>query len=148
MRPEQRLQKNLLIAFLAAILIASCSGPRTTAEQIQVTIVVDGEETGLSVPSGSTVQFAIDTSGITLGTLDRLDPPGYTLLDAGSTITVTRVGERFEIEQIEIPFERQTLRNESLPIGESHLLQPGSNGMQEITYRILEEGGVEISRTR
>ncbi len=147
MKPEQRLLKTLQIAFSVAFLIASCSGPQTTAEQIQVSIVVDGEETKLSIPSGSTVQNAIDISGITLGSLDRLDPPGYTLLDAGSTITITRVGERFEIEQIEIPFERQTLRNEALPIGESHLLQPGSNGLQEITYRILEEGGVEISRT-
>ncbi len=147
MKPEQRLPKILQLAFLIAILIVSCSGPRTTAEQIQISILVDGEENQLSVPSGSTVQNAIETSGIALGALDRLDPPSYTLLDAGSTITITRINERFEIEQIEISFERQTLRNEALPLGESHLLQPGSNGLQEITYRILEEGGVEISRT-
>ncbi len=147
MKPEQRLYKHLLIAILITIGLSACSGPQTTAEQIQVSIVIDGEETDAYVPSGSTVQNAIEISGITLGALDRVEPPGYTLLDNGSTITITRINERFEIEEIEIPFERQTLRNEALPIGESHLLQPGENGLQEITYRILEEESVEISRT-
>lgn len=147
MKPKQRLQHFLQYTFLIAFGLSACSGPRTTADQIHIMILVDDEETEVYVPSGSTVQNAIEISGRNLGALDRVEPPGYTLLDDGSTITITRINERFEIEEIEIPFERQTLHNEALPIGESRLLQPGENGRQEITYRILEEEGVEISRT-
>ncbi len=60
---------------------------------------------------------------------------------------ITRVVERFEVETETLPFERQTIRNEALPEGETRLLQPGVNGAQETTYRILEEEGAEISRT-
>jgi hypothetical protein len=147
MKLDQRRKFILQFLILTVILLSACSGPRTTADQIQITIVADGEEVSAYVPSGSTVQKAIESSGISLGAIDRVEPPGYTLLDDGSTIVITRISERFEIEEIDIPFERQTLRNEALPIGESRLLQPGENGLQEITYRILEEEGVEISRT-
>ncbi|HMK07548.1 MAG TPA: G5 domain-containing protein, partial [Anaerolineales bacterium] len=44
-------------------------------------------------------------------------------------------------------FPQQTLRNEALPEGETRLLQAGENGLQEITYRIVTEEGVEVSRT-
>jgi uncharacterized protein YabE (DUF348 family) len=60
---------------------------------------------------------------------------------------VTRLEESFEVEQVTLPFPQQTLRNEALPQGETRLLQPGENGLQEITYRIVTEEGVEISRT-
>jgi hypothetical protein len=147
MKPDYRPGKLRQFAILLGLVLSACSGPRTTADQIQITIITDGEETSVFVPSGSTVQNAIESSGITLGAIDRIEPPGYTLLDDGSIISITRINESFEIEELEIPFERQTLRNEALPIGESRLLQPGENGLQEITYRILEEEGVEISRT-
>jgi len=45
-----------------------------------------------------------------------------------------------------IPFTRQTVSNEGLPAGETRLLQAGENGLEEITYRVLVEEGVEVSR--
>ena len=109
-------------------------------------ILVDGGSIGVPVPAGSTVQFALDQGGVTPGELDRVDPPGYTVVTDGTEITVTRREERFEIEEVVLPFSRQTIRNESLPEGETRLLQAGSNGLEEITYRIVEEEGVEMSR--
>jgi hypothetical protein len=114
---------------------------------IQVEILVDNISRAVSIPPGSTVQQALEISGIQLDTLDQVDPPGYTLLTDGALVTITRITERFEIEEIVIPFDRQTIKNEDLPEGETRLLQPGVNGLQEITYRILEEEGVEISRS-
>jgi len=107
-----------------------------------------GEELlDLTLPSGSTVQEALDASGLETSSLDKVDPPRYTVLTEGTRILITEVTERFEIEQVAIPFESQIIRNEALPEGEQRLLQPGSNGVQEITYRIVEEQGVEILRT-
>ena len=71
----------------------------------------------------------------------------YTILQAGDKVTLTRVVEEYIVEQNVIPYETQILRNESLAEGEQRLIQPGQNGMQEITYRVLYEEGVEVNRT-
>lgn len=127
--------------------LTSCVGPQATATAITVALDVDGERMSVEVPAGSTVQQALDVAGIELGNLDRSDPPTYTTLDDGTVITVTRVVERFEIETVVLPFDRQTVLNEGLPAGDTRLLQPGENGLHEITYRVVEEAGEEISRT-
>jgi hypothetical protein len=113
---------------------------------IQVLIHVDGSIKVIEVPSGASVQQALDSADVILGSLDRVNHPGYTVLSDGTEIDITRVLESFEIEEIIIPFDRQTVRNEALPEGETRLLQPGKNGLQEITYRILIEADVEVSR--
>ena len=136
----------MLLFGLAFLILASCAGPRATAGLIGLEIQADGQTRSLDVPAGTTVQQAIDLAGIALGTLDRVEPPGYTVLTDGSSIQLTRVAERFEIQSITMPFEHQTIRNEALPEGETRLLQPGQNGLQEVTYRIVEEGGIEVSR--
>ncbi len=46
-----------------------------------------------------------------------------------------------------MPFERQVVRNESLPEGQQRLVQAGVNGQQEVTYRSILEDGVETSRS-
>jgi hypothetical protein len=132
---------------LLLVVLTSCVGPQATAGAIQIEILADGSTFALGIPHGYTVQQALDMAGVELGTLDRVDPPMYALLTEGTFVTVRRISERFEIEEIIIPFEHQTIRNEVLPEGETRLLQPGVNGLQEITYRIIDEEGVETSRT-
>ncbi|MGD8552828.1 MAG: G5 domain-containing protein [Anaerolineales bacterium] len=139
-------RKSIMILFLAASLLVACGRPQATAGSIEVQLVVDGASQTVAIPAGSTVQQTLESAGIVLAALDRVDPPTYTTVDEGTLITITRVTERFEIEEIVIPYERQTIRNEALPEGETRLLQPGENGRQEITYRIIEEAGEEISR--
>jgi dipeptidyl aminopeptidase/acylaminoacyl peptidase len=112
-----------------------------------LTVLADGKSTSVDVPVGSTVQEAISQAGVTLSTLDQSDPPPFTVVSSGIQVRVVRIDENFEIEQVVVPFQRQVVRNESLPAGENRLSQPGSNGKTEITYRVLSEDGVEVSRT-
>jgi hypothetical protein len=135
----------LVLAILLAL--AACVGPRATASDIEVTVEVDGNRVSVMVPRGSTVQQVLSLADLTLGELDRVEPAGYTVVASGTLIHVIRVTESFEVESVVMPFERQTIRNESLPEGETRLLQPGRNGTQEITYRLVFEEGIEISRT-
>jgi len=139
------LRRTLIVACLA-LSVAGCASPRATAGTIEVVIKVDGELHDLAVPAGSTVQQALVQAGVVLGESDRVAPPVYTVLSRGSEVLVTRVEERFEVEQVVLPFERQTIRNEALPSGESRLLQAGHNGTQEVTYRIVLEQGAEVGR--
>lgn len=130
---------------MSAVFLGACTAPRVTEEVISVSIAVDGDESFVDVPAGSTVDSALRAGGIILSNLDRVDPPQYTVLSDGSQILVVRIAEEFTIEQEIIPFESQVVRNESLPEGQEHWLQLGENGLREITYRQLFEDGVKIS---
>src|SRR5688500_9231294 len=137
----------LLAVFLASSLLVSCRSPQVTGEDITITINADGETRNARVPAGSTVSQALGSAGVTIGELDETDPPPYTVLSNGDSIDLTRVEELFETEEQVIPFERQIVRNESLPEGETRLVQAGVNGLQELTYRQVLEDEVELSKS-
>lgn len=141
------LAARLIICLLLLLLPAACNSPIRASDPLQVTLHVDGAEKTLTLPAGSTVQSAIQTAGITTSTLDRVEPPPYTVLSNGDRIEIIRVREEFDVEEKILPFERQQVRNESLPDGKYLLVQPGINGKQQITYRRVLENDVEVSRT-
>ncbi len=143
------------VAFFAALggwlvllagLLAACQAPARTQGPVRFTLVVDGQRQTVEVPAGSTVRQALEQAGVEVGPLDRVTPPGYTLLTDATTITVVRVEEKFETQEEVIPFERQVLRNEGLPEGETRLVQRGVNGRQEVTYRLVYEDGQLVAR--
>lgn len=133
---------KLVFLWTVAVLMAACSAPQVRQGQIQVSIVADGIILPVELPAGSTAQEAVNQVGLSLGSLDRVDPPLYTLLSDGSLVTITRIREEFEVEQVIVPFERQVLRNESLPEGETRLSQAGANGLKELTYRRVFENDI------
>ena len=139
--------RHLLLILLAFSLLTSCRSPQVASPDITISITADGTARTITVPSGSTVAQAFQVAGITIGNLDRAEPPPYTVLNNGDKLTLTRVKEVFETEEQIIPFERQVARNESLPEGETRLVQAGANGKEELTYRIVLENDVEISKS-
>ena len=145
--PRIRLYPRLLpLLFIFTLLITSCRSPQV-GEQITVTIKVDGAVKKVNVPAGSTVTQAFQAAGIAPGKSDRSEPPFYAVLSNNDEIKLTRVEEVFETEQSTVPFERQIVRNETLPEGETRLVQAGVNGQVEITYRRILEDKVEISKS-
>ena len=144
--PRHGLSLPPLLLILAGWLV-SCTAPQATQPLLTVRVQADGQTQEVHLPAGSTVQQALDTAGITLGSLDRIDPAAYTILGKDGRVKVTRVTEEYEAVQVVVPFERQTLRNESLPLGKENevYLQNGKNGLQEITYRKVYEDGKEVS---
>ena len=130
---------------LTLLLLAACVG--TPAESYTVTVVADGQTHALTLEDDLTVSDALTRAGVALGELDRVNPPGFSRITDGLTITVVRVREETVVEDAVIPFERRTTRNDGLPAGESRLLQAGVNGVAEVTYRIIYEDGVEITRS-
>lgn len=131
---------------LIATLITSCKSPQLNST-ITIHITADEQTQDASVPSGVTVSQALATAGVELGSLDKTEPPLYTVISDGDTVVVTRVEENFETEEVVVPFERQIVRNETLPEGETRLVQAGENGLEEITYRQILEDKVEVTKT-
>ncbi len=137
-----------LTSLMAAAMIlgmAACAQVVPTQALIQVKIAADGQTIDLELQAGSTVQQALDKAGLSLGELDRTEPQVYTVLGDGAQVRVVRVTEEFQVEQVAIPYEQQTMRNESLPVEKEVLIQKGKNGVQEITYRRVYEDGVLVS---
>jgi resuscitation-promoting factor RpfB len=129
-------------------LSAGCSPPQTTQALIQVSINADGQIVKQQLPAGSTVQQALQDANLTLGNLDDVQPPAYTLLNNGAEINVIRVREEFEVQQETIPFEKLRQPTEYLPEGQLQLdpIQKGEPGLREVTYRVRYENGKEVSR--
>src|SRR5512142_1413952 len=140
-------RRIILAVLLAFALLTACSAPQVTGKDITISISADVKVRTVTVPSGTTVTQALQLAGFKVGDLDKMDPISYTVLGAGDTIKLTRVEEKFETEEQIVPFEKQVVRNESLPEGETRLVQAGVNGKQELTYRQVLEDGVEISRS-
>ena len=140
---------KFLFVFLLLItsLLAGCELSQANRAQITVSITADGKTQQVNVAAGSTVTQALEQAGLAPGDLDKSEPPFYTVLTDGDSVALTRVQEKFQTETQTIPFERQIVRNESLPEGQQRLVQAGVNGQQEITYRSILEDGVEASKT-
>jgi hypothetical protein len=150
LRPSLKDQAGMFIIMCGSIFFLGISLVLLTAcaAQVQQTnltasVTADGVSQSFTLPTGSTVQQALDMAKISLSSTDRVDPPLYTPLTAGMAIIITRVREEFETQQVVVPFERQELRNESLPSGETRLIQAGQNGLDEITIRHVFENNAD-----
>jgi len=132
--------------FMMSILSA-CELSQAGHSEISITITTNGKTQKVNVPAGSTVTQALQLTGNTPGDLDKSDPPFYMTLSNGDSVKLTHVEEKFQTETQTIPFDRQTVRNESLPEGQQRLVQAGLNGQEEITTRTILEDGVETDKT-
>jgi hypothetical protein len=140
------LPRVILLLLIGLLPVAGCGQP-TDENAITITIVADGKTQVMLVSSEATVNDILREAGITPGNLDRVNPPGHNRAQDGMTITVVRVVEETAIIEEMIPFESRTALNDGLPAGETRMLQAGVNGVAEVTYRIVYEDGVEVSRS-
>ena len=135
----------LVASFIALGLLSACQTKAVSPAGVKIEILADGDTKVVEVPPGTSVQQALDQAGIILGDLDRVDPPMHIALQKAGTIRVVRVREEYEVVQEVIPFQHQTVRNESLPLESEMYLQRGENGLQEITYRRVYDDGELVS---
>ncbi len=131
-----------IFALVLLALLSACAGPSAKT----VTIVADGRERAFNT-TAATVNQALKEAGVTLGPLDRVSPPSWTSITPGLRIVVVRVAEEMITETRPIPYARKIIHDEALPAGEHRLIQAGKEGVEELTYRIVREDGVEVSRT-
>jgi Tol biopolymer transport system component len=117
-----------------------------STETLAVTIRADGQDLAVRT-QGRTVREALDEADVSIGAEDRVEPDLWVELVDGMTVRVIRVQQEIIVERQVIPYTQQTIKSEALPVGETKLLQAGTNGQAEITYRVQFQDGVEISRS-
>ncbi len=137
---------RLIIGMVLLLLIAGCATPLALAPQrTRVTLVADGKQERLETDA-TTVRALLQSAGVTIGELDRVSPPEVSALVDGATVTVIRVTQSTFVVTQTLPFEKQIVRDATVPAGESRLLQSGVPGFLEYHYRITLEDGVEAER--
>ncbi|MBT3321843.1 MAG: DUF348 domain-containing protein [Anaerolineae bacterium] len=145
---RQNISRHLFLFFIIlgfALFSTGCRSPQLSREEIQVSVNTYEKNTQVQLPAGSTVEDALAKADISFEESDEIVPPLYTLLVDGDEVQFIEIREKFELEEKNIPYETQVVRNESLPEGETRLIQLGQNGLEEITYRSIYEDGIEIS---
>jgi hypothetical protein len=148
MQAGKKMRHMVFVSFVLLVsMISGCRSPQLGRELVQVKVIADGQTYQVKLQAGSTVADVLNAADIEISSLDKSNPPAYAVISDGDEIHITRVREEFISEEINLPFDRQIARNESLPEGETRLVQPGVSGRQEVTYRILYENEVETIRT-
>ena len=89
-KPSIKLRACLLAILTAFALLTACRSPQVTGEDITISITADGDTQSVTLPSGSTVTQALQAANITLGNLDRAEPPLYTVLNNGDSVRWSR----------------------------------------------------------
>jgi resuscitation-promoting factor RpfB len=145
--PARRLRTTIAAAGLVLLLcVAGCATPPALGPQrTRVTLVADGKQERMETDA-TTVRGFLQAAGVILGELDRVSPPEVSALADGATVTVVRVIHTSYVVTQTIPFEKQLVRDASVPSGQNRLLQSGLSGLLEYHYRITLEDGVEAGR--
>ncbi|MTI82088.1 MAG: DUF348 domain-containing protein [Firmicutes bacterium] len=110
-----------------------------------VTVLVDDNKISLYTFKTS-VQNAINESGINVSKNDIVTPSLVSSLNEGQTIKITRVNKQQLVQEREIPFEVIRKPDHRLPTGIEKVKQQGSNGIKKLVYQTTLHNGVEVSR--
>ncbi len=116
-------------------------------QKVDITINDAGKNSSLKVNKDISVENALSIAGIKLNALDKIEPTQNTIITSPITISITRVTEEYSVEESVLPFEQQTIKNESLQQGQKVLIQPGVNGKTQTIYRVVFENGIKVSST-
>lgn len=110
-----------------------------------VTVVADGETREVSSP-GPRVADLLAELGIKLDADDRVDVETHTVLTAGQVVTVQRVDVADVVEAVAVPRGVRTVSDDDLLVGKEEVREAGSDGEQQVTYRVTTVDGTEESR--
>ncbi len=147
-------QGGNLLLFFSFLLIFSANACQTvdllnrtgSTEKITVNVEKGGNLLTGTCAAGSTVEQALQELKVKYQPEDIITPVLSTVLSEDTTVKITSV--TFEEEQKEqpIPFKSLTVQNESIPEGETYIIQAGQNGSEKITIKSTFEDGVLVSQ--
>ena len=142
----------IFLIILAGLILCGCSEIRNfySHDETQlrdVNIYCDNMQYISKVSASAIVSEALRTVGIQVGEKDIVTPALPMPIPADGNIRVTRVTtEDVTTEQV-IPFQSQTVRNESLPDGETRIIQQGQNGTRQTITRYTYEDGIQTAKS-
>ena len=114
-------------------------------EAVQVRVVIDGQDRRV-ITNAPSVAYLLDSMGVVLEKRDRVIPSADSELGSGTRIRVVRVKVGSDTEQVAIPFGTNVVYSDRLLQGQRQVDRVGVAGLQELTYKVRLEDGVEVSK--
>ena len=111
----------------------------------ELVLVADGE-TRTITSSAPTVGELLTELGIVLDADDTVEPAADTVLTAGGEVVVRRIEVREETETVVVEASTRTEDDDELTVGESRVIEEGSDGESVVTHRVVITDGKETSR--
>lgn len=124
------------------VALAGCAPVAEPPRAMTITLIADGLSQTYAQQELVTVGEFLEKLQFQLGELDRVNPELFTQLSDGMRITVRRVREEEYCETRALPYQRRTVPNEGVPVGEERIFQPGANGQEQVCYRVVIQDGV------
>lgn len=112
---------------------------------IPVTIYVDGKSQEVYT-TATKLKDVLSQKGITLGPYDKVNMPQDTIPFKDMYIVVTRVDEKVITQNVDIPFETETRKNDNMERGQIKVIQEGETGKKQVVTKITYENGREVAR--
>ncbi len=145
------MNRLFLVLFTVLSVLFSTGCTTQEAPAIIVSLVADGVERVYQYSEPITVEQFLQQAQVEINTLDRINPQPWTQIFDGIRITVVRVVETEECEDVELQYQEQIRLVEGLRADERQTAQVGRSGIEEVCYRVRIEDGqrrdpVEISR--
>jgi uncharacterized protein YabE (DUF348 family) len=106
---------------------------------------VDGERAEARALA-DTIGEALVIAGANLAGRDYSIPGADQPLVAGMEVRVIRVAEDIQIDQVPIPYGRETVPDPSMNLDETRVDRAGSPGLKTVRTRIVYENGAEVDR--
>ncbi len=110
-----------------------------------VNLFVDGEDVEL-LTWADTVEDLLLEQDIELAVDDIVNIPLNAMIESGQAIRVIRVKRVLVKEEVVLPTRNSYVDDPSLSPGTQKIIRTGRDGLKEITYEVVYEDGVEISK--
>ncbi len=106
-----------------------------------------GREPVTETTESVTVAQFLEAVGITLTENDRPAIPVDTVIEGDMTVVIDHVEYRVEEVNEPMPFTAETREVQTIPRGETKMVQAGEDGVVTVSYRVEIVNGTEVGRT-
>ena len=108
--------------------------------------IIDGNTTTVRKTTYKKVEDILKELNITLGEKDEVTPGLNKEVATVDTIKIARTGKTTETKKEVIKFETKEEKDDSKYVDEKVTKVEGKNGEKEVTYNVVREKGIEVSR--
>ena len=93
-----------------------------------------------------TVGDMIAARGIKLASNDRTEPGLSTAISAGMTVKIWREGKQTITQEETVAYTTEKIKDANREVGFKEIKTPGKEGKRTVTYEVLMQNGIEVSR--
>ncbi|MGI1690872.1 ubiquitin-like domain-containing protein [Thermoanaerobacter uzonensis] len=117
----------------------------TIKRAVPITICVGGKARGIYT-AASNVKEVLQQNSITLGPQDKVNMSLDTPVFRYMYIDVTKVTEKIVTQELDIPYQTETVKNDNMERGQVRVVQQGEVGKKQIVMKVTYENGKEVAK--